>query len=137
MTRRVESAASCRTSRDRRQKRRVFQRRRSRPTEEKLKLDLPPGIRVRRIGPAKTLSQMLAAGEIDALHSPRMPSTLHAQPDKVRRLFERYVDVERAYYRKTKIFPIMHVIAIRREAYESNPWIAMSLYKAFMQSQSE
>ena len=103
--------------------------------EEKLKLDLPPRIRIRHIGPQKTLSSMLAAGEIDALESPRMPSTLHTQPGKVRRLFEPYVEIERAYYRKTKIFPIMHAIAIRREVYEQNPWIAMSLYKAFAQSQ--
>ena len=103
--------------------------------EEKLKLDLPPRIRVRPAGPGKTLSQMLADGEIDALESPRMPSTLHTRPDKVRRLFENYVEVERAYYRKTRIFPIMHAIAIRREVYEANPWIAMSLYKAFVQSQ--
>ena len=102
---------------------------------EKLKLDLPSEIRVHHIGAEKTLSQMLAAGEIDALESPRMPSTLHSQPDKVKRLFENYVEVERAYYRKTKIFPIMHTIAIRRDVYEQNPWIAMSLYKAFAQSQ--
>ena len=102
---------------------------------EKLKLDLPREIRVHHIGSEKTLSQMLAAGEIDALESPRMPSTLHSQPDKVKRLFENYVEVERAYYRKTKIFPIMHTIAIRREVYEQNRWIAMSLYKAFAQAQ--
>ena len=64
-----------------------------------------------------------------------MPSTLHTQPDKVKRLFENYVEVERAYYRKTRIFPIMHVIAIRREVYEQNRWIAMSLYKAFVEAQ--
>ncbi len=103
--------------------------------EEKLKLDLPPQIRVRPAGPGKTLSQMLAGGEIDALESPRMPSTLHTQPDKVKRLFENYVEVERAYYRKTKLFPIMHAIAIRRDVYERDPWIAMSLYKAFARSQ--
>ena len=78
---------------------------------------------------------MIAAGEIDVIHSPRMPSTLHTRPDKVKRLFENYVEVERAYYRKTKIFPIMHVIAIRREVYEQNRWIAMSLYKAFVEAQ--
>jgi 4,5-dihydroxyphthalate decarboxylase len=103
--------------------------------EEKLKVELPPQFRVRPIDQGKTLSQMLAAGEIDALHSPRMPSTLHTQPDKVKRLFENYVEVERAYYRKTRMFPIMHVIAIKREVYEQSPWIAMSLYKAFTQSQ--
>ena len=94
-----------------------------------------PASRCARSGPDKTLSRMLAAGEIDALHSPRMPSTFYSQPDKVKRLFENYVEVERDYYRRTKIFPIMHVIAIRREVYEANRWIAMSLYKAFVESQ--
>jgi 4,5-dihydroxyphthalate decarboxylase len=103
--------------------------------EEKVKLDLPPQIKLRPIGPEKTLSQMLATGEIDALHSPRMPSTLHTQPEHVKRLFENYVEVERSYYRKTRIFPIMHVIAIRREVYEENRWIAMSLYKGFVEAQ--
>src|SRR3990170_4650462 len=102
--------------------------------EEKQKLDLPPQFRLRPIGPEQTLSQMLAAGEIDALHSPRMPSTLHSRPERVKRLFENYVEVERAYYRKTSIFPIMHVIAIRREVYEQNRWIAMSLCKAFVEA---
>ena len=83
--------------------------------DEKLKLDLPPHIKLNPIPAGKTLSQMLASGEIDALHSPRMPSTLHTQPGKVKRLFEDYVDVERAYYKKTKLFPILHTIAIRRE----------------------
>jgi 4,5-dihydroxyphthalate decarboxylase len=103
--------------------------------DEKVSLDLPPRIRLRRIAPDKTLAQMLAAGEIDALESPRMPSTLHSAPDKVKRLFENYVDIERAYYRKTRIFPIMHVIAMRREVFEENRWIAMSLYKAFVEAQ--
>ena len=103
--------------------------------EEKQTLDLPPQFRLRHIGPQKTLSQMLASGEIDVLHSPRMPSTLHTQPHRVKRLFEDYVEVERAYFRKTKIFPIMHLIAIRRELYEQNRWIAMSLYKAFVEAQ--
>ncbi len=101
--------------------------------DEKQKLDLP--FKLNAIGPGQTLSQMIAAGEIDVIHSPRMPSTLQTQPDKVKRLFEDYVEVERAYYRKTKIFPIMHVIAIRREIYEQNRWIAMSLYKAFVEAQ--
>jgi len=103
--------------------------------DEKVSLELPPQIRLRRIAPEKTLSQMLAAGEIDALESPRMPSTFHSAPDKVKRLFDNYVDIERAYYRKTRIFPIMHVIAMRREVFEENRWIAMSLYKAFVEAQ--
>ena len=103
--------------------------------DEKVKLELSRDIRVRAIGPGQTLSRMLAEGELDAIQSPRIPSTLHAQPDRVKRLFENYVEVERAYYRKTRIFPIMHVIAMRRELYEQNRWIAMSLYKAFVEAQ--
>ena len=103
--------------------------------EEKLKLDLPPNFRVRAIGADQTLSAMLAAGEIDALHSPRTPSTFRSRPEAVKRLFPDFVTVEREYYRRTHIFPIMHVVAIRRELYEANRWIAMSLYKAFVEAQ--
>jgi 4,5-dihydroxyphthalate decarboxylase len=102
---------------------------------EKLKLDLPPNIKVERIGPTQTLSKMLLDGEIDALYTARMPSTFKSGAGKVRRLFPKYAEVERAYFRKTGIFPIMHVIVIRREVYEANRWIAQSLYKAFVESQ--
>jgi 4,5-dihydroxyphthalate decarboxylase len=101
---------------------------------EKLKLDLPSKFRIEPIGPEQTLSQMLADGEIDAIHAPRSPSTLRSRPDDVRRLFENYVDVERDYYRRTKIFPIMHTVVIRRDVYGANPWIARSLYKAFAEA---
>ncbi len=104
---------------------------------EKIKLDLPPSIRVEPIGPEQTLSAMLAAGEIDALYTARMPSTYGGSAGRVRRLFENYVEVERAYFRKTRIFPIMHTVVIRRELYEKHRWIAMSLYKAFCAAQQE
>jgi len=103
--------------------------------EEKIALDLPPEFKIRRIGPDQTLSRMLADGEIDALYAPRIPSTLFSRPSDVRRLFENYAEVERAYYQKTRIFPIMHVVAIRRDIYRAYPWVAQSLYKAFVQAQ--
>jgi 4,5-dihydroxyphthalate decarboxylase len=103
--------------------------------DEKIKLDLPPNFRVRPIGPEQTLAGMIAAGDIDALHTARAPSTFYSKPDAVRRLFPDFVAVEREYYRRTRIFPIMHVVAIRREIYEKNRWIAMSLYKAFVEAQ--
>jgi 4,5-dihydroxyphthalate decarboxylase len=102
---------------------------------EKLKLDLPPNIKVERIGPTQTLSKMLLDGEIDALYTARMPSTFKSGGGKVRRLFPKYAEVEREYFRKTGIFPIMHVIVIRLEVYKANRWIAQSLYKAFVESQ--
>jgi 4,5-dihydroxyphthalate decarboxylase len=102
---------------------------------EKLKLDLPPDIRVQPIGERQTLSAMLASGEIDALYTARMPSTFRTAPDRVKRLFPDYEPVEKQYYRDTGIFPIMHTVVIRREVYERHRWIAQSLYKAFVAAQ--
>ena len=102
---------------------------------EKLKLDLPANIRVESIGPEQTLSRMLLEGEIDALYTARMPSSFVHGGGRVKRLFENYVDVERQYFRDTGIFPTMHTVAIRRELYEANRWVAQSLTKAFVQAQ--
>lgn len=100
---------------------------------EKIALDLPDSFRIERIGPEDTLAQMLADGRIDAFHTARKPSTYDGV--RVKRLFPNYVDVEKAYWRDTGIFPIMHVIAIRREVYEANRWIAMNLFQAFREAQ--
>jgi 4,5-dihydroxyphthalate decarboxylase len=100
---------------------------------EKIKVDLPPSIRVEQIGENQTLSEMLASGEVDAFHGPRTPSTANAPG--VRRLFPDYVAEEKRYYEKHKIFPIMHAIVIRRDVYERDRWIATSLYKAFIEAQ--
>ena len=102
---------------------------------EKIKLDLPSNIRVEPIGAHQTLSRMLADGEIDALYTARMPSSFQGGSGKVKRLFENFVEVEKQYYRETGIFPIMHTVAIRRDVYEANRWVAQSLYKAFCEAQ--
>jgi 4,5-dihydroxyphthalate decarboxylase len=105
--------------------------------DEKLKLDLPKEIKVRPIGPAQTLSRMIADGEIDALVTARAPSTFTSRPDSVKRLFPDYVETEKQYYRRTKIFPIMHTVVIRRDVYAKNPWVAQSLYKAFTEAKAK
>lgn len=102
---------------------------------EKIKLKLPDNIKVEPIPSDKTLAGMLRDGEIDALYTARTPSSFDPAGGNVVRLFPDYLSVEMSYYRKTRIFPIMHLIAIRREVYEANRWIAQSLYKAFVQSQ--
>ena len=102
---------------------------------EKLKLTLPPNIRVEQIGPDQTLAQMLHSGEIDALYTARMPSSFLKGDGKVKRLFEDFEPVERNYFKETGIFPIMHTIAIKREVYEANRWVAQSLTKALKESQ--
>lgn len=99
--------------------------------DEKLKLDLPPRFKVTPIPADRTLAAMLAEGEIDALYTARTPSTFYSRPQEVRRLFPDFVSVEQAYFRRTRIFPIMHVIALRRDVYEADRWLARSLMKAF------
>ena len=102
---------------------------------EKIKLDLPANITVQSIGPTQTLAQMLLDGEIDALYTARMPSSFLTGGGKVKRLFEDYEQVERNYFKETKMFPIMHTVAIRREVYEANRWVARSMMKALEESQ--
>jgi 4,5-dihydroxyphthalate decarboxylase len=102
---------------------------------EKLQLDLPAGIRIERIGPEQTLSSMLARGDIDALYTARTPSTFRSGDGAVKRLFADFAACERAYFRRTGIFPIMHTVVIRRDVYERDRWIAQSLYKAFCAAQ--
>ncbi|MCC7326912.1 MAG: ABC transporter substrate-binding protein [Burkholderiales bacterium] len=102
---------------------------------EKIRLELPPAIRVEGIGPTQTLSAMLREGAIDALYTARAPSSFGAGDGRVRRLFPDFRKVEQEYFRTTRIFPIMHVVAIRRDVYDAHRWIAQSLCKAFVEAQ--
>jgi ABC-type nitrate/sulfonate/bicarbonate transport system substrate-binding protein len=80
-----------------------------------------------------SLATLLARGEIDALIGSRKPEILGRDPG-IARLFPNYRALERELYERTKIFPIMHLIAIRRELHEQHRWLATSLYKAFVES---
>jgi 4,5-dihydroxyphthalate decarboxylase len=104
---------------------------------EKLTLELPAGIRVNRIPPDRTLSAMLAAGEIDAVYSPRIPSSFVRGDGRVARLFPDTVAAEKAYYASTGIFPIMHVVVLRREVYQRHRWVAQSLTKALTEAKQQ
>ena len=96
---------------------------------EKVPLAFPPGIDIAPIGDGKTLSAMLAEGEIDAIYSPRAPDSLGT--GNVSRLFADSRAEEERYFAATGIFPIMHVIVIRRPVYEANRWLARELLKSF------
>jgi 4,5-dihydroxyphthalate decarboxylase len=100
---------------------------------EKLALDLPPGISVTPIGAGQNLSDMLAAGELDAIYSPAEPPCFGREPH-IRRLFPDFKRAEQDYFRATRIFPIMHTVVVKRALHEREPWIAQSLTKAFGQS---
>jgi 4,5-dihydroxyphthalate decarboxylase len=100
---------------------------------EKIALNLPDRISVTPIGPEQNLSTMLAEGAIDALYSAGQPSCFGRVP-QVRHLFKDFKATEQEYFRRTRIFPIMHTVVVRRRLYEQHPWIARSLYKAFDES---
>ncbi|HSR86567.1 MAG TPA: hypothetical protein VLM11_20525 [Streptosporangiaceae bacterium] len=98
---------------------------------DKLGHTRPPGVEIQPIPAGATLEGMLAEGEIDALYSPRTPRPLAAGDPRVRRLFDDPRAEEERYFALTGIFPVMHVVALRRDVYEQRRWLAQSLYKAF------
>jgi len=102
--------------------------------QDKVQHKLPPNIDIQPIPVDKTLSGMLEGGEIDAMKSAHMPSPFVRRHPKVQRLIPNFREVEADYFKRTKIFPIMHTIVIREEVYEQYPWIAQSLFKAFNES---
>ncbi|MGH3281880.1 MAG: hypothetical protein ACRDNW_22470 [Trebonia sp.] len=96
---------------------------------EKVALALPDSIDITPIPAGQTLSDLLRAGEIDAVYSPRAPESFGT--GTVRRLFADPRAEEERYFAATGIFPIMHVLVIRRAVYEANRWLARELVKAF------
>jgi 4,5-dihydroxyphthalate decarboxylase len=103
---------------------------------QRVKLDSRPGLSIEVIGEDQTLHELVATGEIDAVLCPHTPAALRDGSRRVRRLFENYVEVEQDYYRRTGIFPIMHLVVVRRDLYERHPWVAASLTAAFAQAQA-
>jgi 4,5-dihydroxyphthalate decarboxylase len=104
---------------------------------EKMKVELPAGIEISPIGAGQTLAGMLVDGEIDAIFSPRTPQPLLQGDTRVRRLFGDYASEEASYHARTGVFPIMHVVVLRREVYEQNRWLARELFKAFEQARRQ
>jgi 4,5-dihydroxyphthalate decarboxylase len=100
----------------------------------KLAHDPPPGVDIEPIPAGATLAGMLAAGQIDALYTPRVPRGFG---EGVRRLFADPRGEEERYFAATGIFPVMHVVVLRREVYERQPWLAPSLFTAFEQARRQ
>ena len=91
----------------------------------------PPGLRIEMNTSAKSLSDMLADGELPAMISPTIPRPFAAGDKRIARLFPNYKEIEIDYFRSTGIFPIMHVTTIRQEIVDKYPWVATNLVKAF------
>jgi 4,5-dihydroxyphthalate decarboxylase len=96
----------------------------------------PPGLKLSQVPREKSLEDMLVSGEIDALLSPDLIRPLTVGDARVGRLFANYKQEEIAFYRKTGIFPIMHVVGIKAEIVEKHPWVPINLYKAFERSKA-
>jgi 4,5-dihydroxyphthalate decarboxylase len=100
---------------------------------EKVELDLPKGLKLTRV-PDNSLSEMLAAGEIDCALIARPPDCFRTGHKDVVRLFPEFLEMEENYYGKTGVWPIMHIIAVQKRVLDENPWAARNLYNAFLES---
>jgi 4,5-dihydroxyphthalate decarboxylase len=103
---------------------------------ERTPLNAIPGLDLQPIGDDRTLVGMLKAGELDALFTARAPSPFLAGEPHIARLFTDTRAAEQAYYKKTGLFPIMHLVGIRKTLAETYPWLATSVYKAFCEAKA-
>jgi 4,5-dihydroxyphthalate decarboxylase len=99
--------------------------------EERMALEPPPATQLARIPPDRTLEDMLDTAELSALVTVQPPRSFGRPGSPVRRLFPNHRDIERDYHRRTGLFPIMHLVVVRRDVYEANRWVAMTLLQAF------
>ena len=98
---------------------------------EKIKLQLPPDVKMIDAPADRTISDMLDRGEIDAFIAPRPPGGAAASNPQVGWLFDDPTAVAKDYYRRTGVFPIMHVVGIRKALAEQHPWLPAAVLKAF------
>jgi 4,5-dihydroxyphthalate decarboxylase len=97
---------------------------------DRLGRPLPPDVRLTQAPAGTELGDLLERGEIDFMMTANNPLSFRRGSPNVRRLFPNYAEVEKDYYKRTKIYPIMHTVVIKREIYDRDPWVALSLYKA-------
>lgn len=103
---------------------------------EKIKLQLPPGVHVEDAPPGTTISELLDQGEIDGFIGPRPPNRVALRNPNIGWLFDDPTLVAKDYYNRTGVFPIMHVVGIRRELVERHAWLPGAVLKAFTQSKA-
>lgn len=105
--------------------------------DEDIPFDLPKGLKLTRLPAGKKIEQMVVDGELDAvLHTDMIPAMV-AKDKRVARLFPNHLAEEKAYFKRTGIFPIMHVVGIRQSLVERYPWLPVNLYKAFEEAKAE
>jgi 4,5-dihydroxyphthalate decarboxylase len=104
---------------------------------EKIIIKLPPGVRMEDAPEGTTISELLERGDIDAFIAPRAPSLASRDNPNIGWLFSDPIATGRDYFKRTGIFPIMHVVGIRRELVERHPWLPAAVFKAFQESKAK
>jgi 4,5-dihydroxyphthalate decarboxylase len=104
---------------------------------EKINLDLPDSIRIESAPPNKTISELLDEGDLDGFIAPRAPSGNASRNPNIGWLFDDPTAVAKDFYKRSGIFPIMHVLGIRKELAAEHPWLPAALYKAFNSSKQK
>ncbi|MFL6929034.1 MAG: ABC transporter substrate-binding protein, partial [Xanthobacteraceae bacterium] len=104
--------------------------------QERTPLKPIPGLDLEPLGPDETLVGLLRAGELDALFTARAPSSYLAGEPHIARLFPDTRAAEKAYFKKTGLFPIMHLVGIRKSLVAQYPWLPVSVYKAFCEAKA-
>ncbi len=104
--------------------------------DESIEFNPPDDLKLSRLADDKSVETMLAEGELDALLHPDLIKPLVDKDPRVGRLFPNYKQEEIAFYKKTQVFPIMHVMGLRREIVEKYPWVPINLYHAFNEAKA-
>jgi 4,5-dihydroxyphthalate decarboxylase len=104
---------------------------------EKISISLPVGVRMEDAREGLTISELLSRGEIDGFIAPRAPHLAGESNSKIGWLFDDPIAAGRDYFKRTGIFPIMHIVGIRAELVEKHPWLPAAVFKAFSESKSK
>jgi 4,5-dihydroxyphthalate decarboxylase len=101
---------------------------------EKIALKLPAGVRLENAPEGTTISELLDRGAIDGFMAPRPPSAQALSNPAVGWLFDDPTAAAKDYFKRTGIFPIMHVVGVRKTLCDAHPWLPMAVFKAFNQA---
>jgi 4,5-dihydroxyphthalate decarboxylase len=104
--------------------------------DEIVEFDPPAGVKINRLKSGQSVEEMLVSGELDAVLHPDRIEPIRQKDPRVAQLFPNFKNEEVAYFRKTGMFPIMHLLAIRQEIAERHPWVAINMLRAFNEAKS-
>jgi 4,5-dihydroxyphthalate decarboxylase len=104
--------------------------------DESVEFTPPPGLNITRLPSEKYVETMLAEGELDAVLHPDLIKPLVNKDPRVGRLFPDYKEEEKAFFKRTGIFPIMHVLGIKKEIVEEFPWVPINMFHAFNEAKA-